>query len=57
MCYKLQARSHKWFPVERDMTAFNKKYAKGFVLFVVLLFYEVPIALNYLVFGRKDWSV
>ena len=30
------------------MTEFNKKYAKGRVLFVVLLFYEVPIVLNYL---------
>ena len=54
LCYKLQAQSHKWFPVERDMTEFNKKYRKGFVLFVVLLFAEVPIALNYLVFDRKN---
>ena len=46
--YKLQAWSHKVFTAERDMTEFNKKYTKGFVLFVVLLFYEVPLVLNYL---------
>jgi len=54
--YKLQAWSHKLFTVERDMTEFNKKYPKGPALFVVLLFYEVPIVLNYLLFGRKDWA-
>jgi hypothetical protein len=54
--YKLQAWSHQVFNVERDMTEFNKKYTKGFVLFVVLLFFEVPIVLHYLVFGRKDWA-
>ncbi len=30
------------------MTEFNKKYTKGFVLFVVLLLFEVPLLLNYL---------
>ena len=54
--YEIQNLSHKVFNVERDMTEFNKKYTKGFVLFVVLLVYEVPIVLNYLVFGRKDWE-
>ena len=54
--YKLQAWSHKLFNVERDMTEFNRKYTKGFVLFVVLLFYEVPIILNYLVFDRDNWA-
>jgi hypothetical protein len=54
--YKLQSWSHKVFNVERDMTEFNKKFPKGRVLFVVLLFWEVPIVLNYLVFGRKNWS-
>ncbi len=51
--YKLQAWSHKVWNLERDMTDFNQKYRKGFVLFVVLLFYEVPIVLNYLVFNPK----
>jgi hypothetical protein len=54
--YKLQSWSHKLFNVERDMTEFNRKYTKGFVLFVVLLFYEVPIILNYLVFDRDNWA-
>jgi hypothetical protein len=52
--YKLQAWSHKWFNVEQDMTEFNKKYEKGLVLFIVLLFYEVPLVLNYLIFDRKS---
>jgi hypothetical protein len=56
VCYKLQSWSHKLFNVERDMTEFNKKYRPGSVLFVILLFFEVPIVLNYLVFGRKDWA-
>jgi hypothetical protein len=49
--YKLQSWSHKVWNIERDMTEFDRKYTKGFVLFVVLLFYEVPIVLNYLVFN------
>ena len=54
--YELQSLSHKVFTAESDMTEFNKKYPKGRVLFVILLFYEVPVVLNYLVFGRKDWA-
>jgi hypothetical protein len=37
------------------MTAFNAKYRKGPALFVLLSLYELPILLNYLVFGRRDW--
>jgi hypothetical protein len=54
--YELQSWSHKLFNVERDMTEFNRKYRKGFVLFVVLLFFEVPLILNYLLFDRKSWA-
>jgi hypothetical protein len=54
--YKIQSWSHKLWNVERDMTEFNKKYPKGFILFVVLLIYEVPIVLNYLLFNRRDWA-
>jgi hypothetical protein len=50
--YKLQSWSHTVFTVETDMTEFNRKYTKGSVLFVVLLLYEVPIVLNYLLFER-----
>jgi hypothetical protein len=51
--YKVQSWSHRFYTIETDMTEFNKKYSKGFVLFVVLLVYEVPIVLNYLLFDRK----
>jgi hypothetical protein len=54
--YKLQAYSHKVWDVARDMTEYDRKYTKGAVLFVVLLFYEVPIVLNYLVYDRKRWA-
>jgi hypothetical protein len=54
--YKLQSWSHLVWSVGTDMTGFNKKYTKGFVLFVVLLIYEVPLVLNYLVFDRKHWT-
>jgi hypothetical protein len=55
--YKIQAWSHKVYNVERDMTEFNKKYRKGFALFVLLSVYEVPILLNYLVFDKNNWLV
>jgi hypothetical protein len=48
--YKIQSWSHRFYTVETDMTEFNKKYTKGRFLFVVLLIYEVPIVLNYLLF-------
>jgi hypothetical protein len=54
--YELQALSHKVFTVGTDMTEFNKKYPKGPVLFIVLLIYEVPLVLNYLLFDRKSWA-
>jgi len=55
--YKIQAWSHKVYNVERDMTEFNKKYQKGFALFLLLSIYEVPILLNYLVFDKNNWPV
>jgi hypothetical protein len=54
--YKLQAWSHKVWTVATDMTEFNKKYTKGYVLFVILLAYEIPFLLNYLVFDTKRWA-
>jgi hypothetical protein len=53
--YKLQAWSHRIYTRETDMTEFNKKYHKGLTLFALLSLYELPILLNYLFFGRKDW--
>jgi hypothetical protein len=46
--YKVQSWSHRFYSMEFDMTEFNRKYTKGYVLFIVLLIYEVPIVLNYL---------
>ncbi len=54
--YKVQAWSHTIWNTERDLGEFDRKYTKGFVLFVVLLFYEVPIVLNFLTFDRKHWE-
>jgi hypothetical protein len=54
--YKVQSWSHKLWTAEADMTEFNKRFPKGAVLFVVLLFYEVPLVLNYLCFDRKSWA-
>jgi hypothetical protein len=54
--YKLQAWTHKVFTIAHDMTEYNQKYPKGAALFWVLLFYEVPFLLNYLVFDRKSWA-
>jgi hypothetical protein len=56
LLYKVQAWSHKVYNVERGMTEFNKKYKKGFVLFVLLSIYELPLLLNYLVFDKNNWS-
>jgi len=54
--YQIQNWSHHVYHFERDMTVFKAKYAKGRVLFVILLFYEVPLLLNFLLFGRRDWT-
>ncbi len=53
--YKIQSWSHKVWTNHADMTEFNKRFPKGSVLFFVLLINEVPICLNFLLFGRKDW--
>jgi hypothetical protein len=55
VCYKLQSWSHKLFTAAADMTEFDKRYPRGLVLTVVLLVYEVPMVLNYLLFDRKSW--
>jgi hypothetical protein len=51
--YLVQSWSHKIYTLETDMTEFNKKYRKGFVLFIVLLINEVPLLLNFLCFDRN----
>jgi hypothetical protein len=57
VCYELQALSHKVFTAATDMREFNQKYPKGFVLFIILLIYEVPLVLNFLLFDRKNWAL
>jgi hypothetical protein len=53
--YKFQAFGHKVWTAAADMTEFNRRIPPGRDLNIILLFYEVPICLNYLVFRRKDW--
>ena len=53
--HRFQQWSHNVYHMHRDMSEFSDKYSKGFVLFVLLLVYELPILLNYLLFGRPDW--
>jgi hypothetical protein len=53
--YKLQAWNHKIWNVAADMTEFNRRFPPGRALTSILLIYEVPICLNYLIFNRKDW--
>jgi hypothetical protein len=55
LSHRVQNWSHQLWPKERDMTEFNRKYRKGPALFVLLLLYELPILLNYLLFDRKNW--
>jgi hypothetical protein len=53
--YKIQAWGHRVWTAAADMSEFNKRFPPGRDLNLVLLFYEVPICLNYLVFRREDW--
>ena len=51
--YKFQAWNHKIWTVAADMTEFNKRFPPGRTLNLILLIYEVPICLNYLIFRRQ----
>jgi hypothetical protein len=53
--YKLQSWSHRIWCVAGAMSEFNKRFPPGRILSSILLIYEVPICLNYLMFRRKDW--
>jgi hypothetical protein len=52
---KLQSWSHRVWTAAADMSEFNKQFPPGRDLNLILLFYEIPICLNYLVFRRQDW--
>ncbi len=56
VAYQLQNWSHKKFHIEHDMAEFNRKYTKGMARFVILLFLEVPMIMNFLMFDRKSWA-
>ena len=53
--YKLQSWSHRIWNVAKNMSDFNKRFPPGRNLSLILLIYEVPICLNYLMFRREDW--
>jgi hypothetical protein len=53
--YKVQSWNHKIWTTAADMTEFNKRFPPGRSLNSILLLYEVPICLYYLVFRRPDW--
>ena len=53
--YKVQSWSHKIWTVAADMAEFNRRFPPGRTLTWILLLYEVPICLYYLLFRRQDW--
>ncbi len=53
--YKFQSWNHKVWTAAADMSEFNKRFPPGRDLNLILLIYEVPICLNYLLFRRADW--
>jgi len=55
LMHQFQQYSHRIYHMDRDMSEFEADYPKGRQRFVLLLFYELPILLNYLLFGRADW--
>ncbi|HWB07633.1 MAG TPA: hypothetical protein VG826_00210 [Pirellulales bacterium] len=53
--HRFQVWNHRVYDRSHPMDAFTEKYRKGFLLFVLLAVYELPILLNYLVFDRRRW--
>lgn len=54
-CHRFQVWNHRIYNHSHPMDAFQEKYRKGPLLFVVLAVYELPILLNYLLFDRRNW--
>jgi hypothetical protein len=52
--YKVQVWSHLIYTRAFDMTEFDDKYPKGLARWTLLTVYELPMQLNYLVFGPRD---
>jgi hypothetical protein len=53
--YKFQSWNHKIWTIAADMSEFNKRFPPGRELNLILLVYETPICLNYLLFRKQDW--
>jgi hypothetical protein len=53
--YKIQSWNHKIWTAAADMSEFNRRFPPGRDLNLILLVYEIPICLNYLLFHREDW--
>jgi len=53
--HQFQQYSHRLYHMHKDMSEFEGRYPKGRKRFVLLLVYELPILLNYLLFNRSDW--
>ncbi|WP_250846739.1 hypothetical protein [Aquisphaera insulae] len=53
--YKIQTWGHRIWTTAADMSEFNKRFPPGRELNFILLIYEVPICLQYLIFRRADW--
>ena len=53
--HRVQLLSHRHYTLHHDMSVPTQTYKKGRTLFVLLAVYELPILLQYLAFGRKDW--
>lgn len=53
--YKFQSWNHRIWTVAADMSEFNKRFPPGRNLNLILLFYEIPVCLNYLLFRWGDW--
>jgi hypothetical protein len=54
--HRFQVWHHRVYNHSHAMDAFQEKYRKGLLLFVLLAVYELPILLNYLVFDRRNWQ-
>jgi hypothetical protein len=52
--HRFQVWQHRIYDKSLDMSDFADKYRKGFVLFVLLAVYELPILLNFLVFDHRE---
>lgn len=53
--HRFQIWNHRVYDRSHPMETFTDKYRKGFLLFVLLAVYELPILLNYLVFDGQNW--